>query len=128
LTKDNVRTEAQAFWATYFKTGVAPDEAPEYIKRAAEIIRVVNLDQKERDMLSRQERGEELWASIELMKIREARQKGLDEGRTEGRTEGEATGEARKAEKVARNMKTENIQIEVIAKVTGLPIEEIEKL
>jgi hypothetical protein len=116
LTKDNVRTEAQAFWATYFKTGVAPDEAPEYIKRAAEIIRVVNLDQKERDMLSRQERGEELWASIELMKIREARQEGLDEGKAEGRVE------------TARKMKVDGLDVALIAKYTGISVEEIKKL
>jgi predicted transposase YdaD len=92
----------------------------------------VNLDQKERDMLSRQERGEELWASIELMKIREARQKGLDEGRTEGKIEGEATGrtegEARKAEKVARKMKADGLDVALIAKYTGISAEEIEKL
>jgi hypothetical protein len=58
------------------------------------------------------------------------------EGKAEGKIEGEAIGEVRGIEKgktegiaeVAKNMKSEDISLGIISKVTGLSVEEIEKL
>ena len=44
------------------------------------------------------------------------------------KAEGRAEGAAKNSRKVARKMKAEGIADEVIAKCTGLPIEEIEAL
>jgi predicted transposase/invertase (TIGR01784 family) len=62
--------------------------------------------------------------------MNEARREAKAEGRAEGRAEGEALGEARgekkKAVEVAREMKGEGIDVEVIMRVTGLSREEVE--
>ena len=51
-------------------------------------------------------------------------EQGLEQGRIEGIAQGEATGRAA----VAKAMKSENIDIETIVKVSGLTREEIEQL
>jgi predicted transposase/invertase (TIGR01784 family) len=67
--------------------------------------------------------------------IADAREKDLRDrrgailfGEAKGKAEGIAEGEIRKALDTARNMKTEGITIEIIAKVTGLGVEEVEAL
>ena len=61
--------------------------------------------------------------TLEYM-IAEAKEEGIEQGRTEGLAEGEAS----KALEMAKAMKSENIDIETIIKVSGLPKEEIEQL
>ena len=56
---------------------------------------------------------------LETAKI-ESEAKGRTEGRIEGRSEREI--------EIARNMKKENLDVALIAKVTGLLLEEIERL
>ena len=58
----------------------------------------------------------------------EGRAEGLFEGREKGRAEGRAEGEHGKALSVARQMKADRMPAEVIAKYTGLTVEEINKL
>ena len=53
-----------------------------------------------------------------------AKQEGIEEGRAEGRAEGEHN----KAIESARQMKADNMPVELIAKYTGLTIAEIEQL
>ncbi len=55
-------------------------------------------------------------------KIGEAR------GRSEGLAEGEASGRAEREIEMAKAMKAEGIDMNTIAKVSGLPVEEIENL
>lgn len=57
-----------------------------------------------------------------------ARDEGKEEGRAEGLFEGRAEGEHGKALSVARQMKADRMPAEVIAKYTGLTVEEINKL
>ena len=52
----------------------------------------------------------------------------LDEAEKKGRVEGEASGRAAEKLEIAKAMKSENIDIETIAKVSGLTTEEIEEL
>ena len=56
--------------------------------------------------------------------IQEAREQGEEIGRNEGIAQGEAS----KALKMAKAMKDENIDVETIARVSGLPKEKIEML
>ena len=58
----------------------------------------------------------------------EGRAEGLAEGRAEGLAEGRAEGEKNKAIAIARNLKSLNLSIEQIVKVTGLTQEQIEEL
>jgi len=52
----------------------------------------------------------------------------IDYGRQEGIEIGEVQGETRAKNDIASNMKDEGISLEIIARVTGLEAEEIEKL
>ena len=54
--------------------------------------------------------------------------KGRAEGRMEGRAEGRAEGKKEKAKEIALNLLAYHTSIEVIAKTTGLTIEEVKKL
>ena len=54
--------------------------------------------------------------------------KGEAKGRAEGRVEGRAEGKKEKAKEIALNLLAYHTSIEVIAKTTGLTIEEVKKL
>ena len=60
--------------------------------------------------------------------MREGKAEGRAEGRAEGEAEGRAKGERNKQIEMVRNMKAEGIPVKVISKVSGLSVEEIEKL
>ena len=60
--------------------------------------------------------------------ITTALNKGIDQGRAEGLAEGLAKGIAEGHMEDARKMKADNMPTELIAKYTGLTIEEIEAL
>ena len=51
-----------------------------------------------------------------------------DEGYRQGEENGRAKGRPEEKSKIAQNMLKENVNIELISKVTGLSIDEIEKL
>ena len=57
-----------------------------------------------------------------------ARKEAIAEGLAEGRAEGRAEGLAEATMQIARNMRSMELDVEVIAKVTGLTVGEIEKL
>ena len=56
------------------------------------------------------------------------REEGIKEGMKKGKLEGIKEGEKNKAVSMAKLMKKENIDIELIKKITGLTIDEIKKL
>ena len=58
----------------------------------------------------------------------EGRVEGRAEGRVEGRAEGRVEGEENKALEIARNLLAEGSTFEFVQKMTGLPLDEIEKL
>lgn len=58
----------------------------------------------------------------------EGRQEGRQEGLAEGRQEGFEKGRIEEKRENARKMKSLNLPPETIHQITGLPIEEIEKL
>ena len=66
-------------------------------------------------------RGESLSYYCEL---EDAEDRGVERGRAEGRVEGRAEGIC----ETARNMRAKSFDISLISEVTGLTIEEIEKL
>ena len=60
--------------------------------------------------------------------LNERERKGLELGREQGLKQGRAEGKAQKQREIAKRMLQENIEKSVITKVTGLSLEEIEKL
>ena len=56
------------------------------------------------------------------------KKEGFEDGKAEGIAQGEASGRAAEKLEMASAMKAENIDIDTIAKVSGLSVEEIEKL
>ena len=66
--------------------------------------------------------------SAEKKAAEKGRAEGLAEGRAEGLEEGRAEGRAEEKLEIAKNMKADGQPLDLIAKFTGLTIEEIEKL
>jgi len=60
--------------------------------------------------------------------IEEGKKKGIEEGKKEGIEEGKKKGIEEEKCNIARNLKLQHIGYDVIANVTGLSIDEIEKL
>ena len=58
----------------------------------------------------------------------EARKKGLEEGKKIGEKRGEKRGERKEKREIARKMKEEGIDIQVIQKITELTKKEIENI
>ena len=56
------------------------------------------------------------------------REQGLKQGRAEGEASGLAKGEAQKQREIAKNFKNSGVPLDLIAKNTGLSVEEIEGL
>jgi len=83
------------------------------LEKALEVIEVMNLSDEERDAYE---------AHLHWLRIEEST---LKKAKEEGREEGIVIGEERGVEKVARNMLSQSIDIEVIARSTGLTIKKI---
>ena len=66
-------------------------------------------------------------ASIEYAQNEGYRQ-GEEKGKAEGMAKGKVVGKNERNIEIAQNMLKENVNIELISKVTGLSIDEIEKL
>lgn len=69
-------------------------------------------------------RARKKWKLTHNTEIEEAREQGLEQGRQEGKQEGEKRGKT----ETAKNMQENGLPIEMIAKCTGLSIDEIKKL
>ncbi|MCG0279064.1 MAG: transposase, partial [Thermanaeromonas sp.] len=71
---------------------------------------------------------EEMQREAWLKGLKEGEEKGKLEGRLEGRLEGKLEGERKAKLQVAKNLLLLNVDIDTIAKATGLSLEEIESL
>ena len=60
--------------------------------------------------------------------LNERERKGLELGREQGLKQGRAEGEAQKQREIAKNFKNSGVPLDLIAKNTGLSVEEIEGL
>ena len=60
--------------------------------------------------------------------LAKGRAEGLAKGLTKGRAEGKAEGKAERDIEIARTMKEDGVDPSVIAKYTGLPLSDIERL
>ena len=76
------------------------------------------------DKMMRAYASREAFLVGQKMMLRREREDGFDEGKLEGIKEGEKN----KAVSMAKSMKTKNLDINLISEITGLTIDEIEKL
>ncbi|WP_290092854.1 Rpn family recombination-promoting nuclease/putative transposase [uncultured Bacteroides sp.] len=120
-------------WIEYFKSGVIrPDTKAPGLEEARRKLIYYNMDKAEQ--LAYDEHVNALMIQNDVLSTAamEGREEGRQEGRKEGRQEGRKKGreEGRKEEKIenARTMKSLNISASIIHQVTGLSVEEIDRL
>ena len=128
-------------WIEYLKTGIIrPDTKAPGLEEARRKLIYYNMDKKER--LAYDEHINAVMIQNDVLStaalegrqegLAEGRQEGLAEGRqeglAEGRQEGFEKGRIEEKRENARKMKSLNLPPETIHQITGLPIEEIEKL
>ena len=115
-------------------TKCSPDKVPEKLRSFYEYINdpskidsklVEGIDERVRKYNTPEWR--ERLVTLEYM-IAEAKEEGLEQGRTEDLAEGEASGRAEREIEMARAMKDKDYSIAEISELTGLSVEEIEKL
>ncbi len=94
------------------------------VKKYMDELERVNEDPEFREFISAEEDNRKIENSLKKQYMREAREEGLAEGRAEGRAEGIQSERLENA----RKMKEKNISISDICDITGLSIEEIDKL
>jgi predicted transposase/invertase (TIGR01784 family) len=94
------------------------------IKRAMTVEDIFIKNDEERRLYELREKGRRIYESA----IRKAERDGREEGKAIGREEGEAKGRAAEKEQTARSMLANDVSYEIISKVTGFSIEEINAL
>ena len=106
------------FGEMYAEAKSLPEElrTDDIIVRAFKELKRVNADERMRAILEQRDKEER----SRITELNAALKKGREEGRAEGRDAGH--------EDVARKMLAEGIEISFIAKVTGLPVGDIERL
>ena len=108
------------------------ERADEGLLRLLEKAKVAALTDEERDVYEASMKRLEDEVDMEELGYKIGMEEGLDigrkEGREEGRKEGREEGERNKSIQIATGMKQEGLDSALIAKLTKLSLEEIEKL
>ena len=116
-------------WIQYLKTGdISPDTTTPGLLEAREKLRYYDMSQAERHEYDEHINAIMIQNDVLSTAKLEGLEEGRIEGRIEGREEGRAEGRAEERLQNAKAMKQEGIAVGVIAKITGLSIEEIERL
>lgn len=135
---ENITTKD--IWINFFKNLGDMDKihksvyerADEGLLRLLEKAKVAALTDEERDVYEASMKRLEDEVDMEELGYKIGMEEGLDigrkEGREEGRKEGREEGEHNKAIQIATDMKQEGLDSALIAKLTKLSLEEIEKL
>ena len=122
-------------WVTFLTRNdlLNPDNLPKELndaklKKAINVLEVMNFSEQERSAYEDHLK----WMMIEANTIKNYEERGeargIEIGREEGREEGRSEGERVKAIEIAKNLLSMNLDIDVIAKATGLNKDEIESL
>lgn len=116
-------------WIEYFKSGVIrPDTKAPGLEEARRKLIYYNMDKSEQ--LAYDEHVNALMIQNDVLSTAamEGREEGRQEGRKEGREEGREEGKQEEKIENARTMKSLNISADIIHQVTGLSLEEIDRL
>ena len=108
-------------WIAFLKTGEIDQNSTAYgLQEARERLRIDQLNEKDR---------RQYYADMEAIRYqRSVIKTGWIEGRAEGIAEGKAEGKAEQQRLIAINLKQNGVDPLIIARSTGLSIEEIEQL
>ena len=131
---ENITTKD--IWINFFKNLGDMDKihksvyerADEGLLRLLEKAKVAALTDEERDVYEASMKRLEDEVDMEELGYKIGLEEGLDIGRKEGRKEGREEGERNKSIQIATGMKQEGLDSALIAKLTNLSLEEIEKL
>ena len=128
--KKNVLSKDLNYWLKIFTSKNLEVSMSEIVKEKPimeEVQKKYNNFVKSRLMMMEYEKKEAYLYGNQIM-LDEERRLGKEEGIKEGIEQGIEQGIEREKYSLAKNMKKENIDINIISKVTGLSIEKIEKL
>lgn len=124
INKPKDREKELLNWCKFIQS---PDEVEanimeenEYIKKAKEELDKISQDEEERDLAYRRERA--------IRDQNAVRASGYNDGKEEGIKVGIKRGEKNKAIEIATNMLKEEIDLEIIIRITGLSKEEIKNI
>ena len=122
---DKVATTPLDEWIEFLKTGSISSKATAAgLPEARERLRVDSLSQKDKQAYFRHLEAVRHMKSL----FDTSRDEGYQDGLTEGIIKGEAKGRVEEKKEIALNLLAYNTPIDIIAKSTGLSIEEIKKL
>jgi hypothetical protein len=108
LGKNRIETVNQRHWRDYFTEGEVSADAPEYIKKACQVIEVANLSEEEKKVTTLLEKAQaDLDAQISSSYLY-----GMED----------------KAEQRAKILLSDGFKFEMVSKYTGLSLEAIQKL
>ena len=122
LSKTHIETANHKHWYDYFKTGKANSEAPDYIKKASQIIEWNNLEKEERDVLAEIEKAQ----AILDTQVASSYLIGKEEGKAEGELKGRAEGELKGKKELVRSLFANGVPLDVIAKSSGFSLDQIQ--
>ena len=120
LTKPKFETQNQEYWCDYFKGKEISPKAPDYIKKADGIIDWVNLKEEERDMVNRIEKAQAIYDAEYCGAYFDGVEKGIAKGEESGLIKGII--------KVAKSLILDGIAPDIVARNTGLPLEQVKQL
>ena len=126
---DQLATSSIEEWISFLKTGEIPDTyTAQGLPEAREILRVDNLNEEDRKAYNRYIEILRFNRSVMDSSRIEGRIEGMEMGMAQGLEEGKAEGAKNEKLSTAKRMKAEGLDINLIAKITQLSINEIEKL
>lgn len=126
---DKVAVTPLEEWMDYLKTGkIRPDTTAPGLNEAREKLKYYSMTPKERKAYDEHLNAVMIQNDVLDTAKLEGRIEGRAEGIAEGRAEGIAEGRAEEKQENARKMKAMGLTNEMIHQITGLSVEEIEKL
>ncbi len=116
-------------WIDYLKSGhIKKDTKAPGLQEAREKLQYLKMSKAERKAYDRHIDNIMVQNDVLDTAKMEGREEGREEGRKEGREEGREEGRKEAARETAKNLKAMGLDVETIAKATGLSTEEIAKL
>ena len=126
---DKVAVTPLEEWMDYLKTGkIRPDTTAPGLNEAREKLKYYSMTPKERKAYDEHLNAVMIQNDVLDTAKLEGRIEGRAEGIAEGIAEGRAEGRAEEKQENARKMKAMGLTNEMIYQITGLSVEEIEKL
>ena len=128
LTKATIETDNQKHWYDFFTSKEISQDAPDYIKKANEVIDFTNLGEEERKVAEALEKAQATIQDELDYSYYEGKTEGKAEGRAEGRAEGKAEGLLEGLLNAAKFMLQKGDKPEDVASGLNLSLEQICKL